>query len=87
MIGVVGDITAADLGPLLDRTFGDLPAAVSAAAIAEAGQLAAGADRRPRLAAERDPVRAARHQAQGSRFLCAAYVMNHILGGGGFARA
>ena len=35
-ISVVGDITAAELGPLLDRSFGDLPAKAAAIALAEA---------------------------------------------------
>ena len=32
VVGVAGDITAAELGPLLDRAFGDLPATSAAAA-------------------------------------------------------
>jgi zinc protease len=35
-IAVVGDITAAELGPLLDHSFGDLPAKAAAIALAEA---------------------------------------------------
>jgi zinc protease len=50
-IGVVGDIDAATLGPLLDKVFGSLPD----------------------------------HQKLTDPDFMAAYLMNHILGGGGFS--
>ena len=86
IIGVAGDIDAATLGQLLDRTFGALPATGPSFAIADAIPQASGA-----LLVERMP------QPQsvvmwGQRGLMrddpdyyAAYVMNHILGGGGFS--
>ena len=42
LIAVVGDITPAALAPLLDRTFGDLPAKASAAVVPKAAPPAAG---------------------------------------------
>ncbi|MFP6757857.1 MAG: pitrilysin family protein, partial [Alphaproteobacteria bacterium] len=86
IIGVAGDIDAATLGILLDRTFGALPATGPSFAIADTIPQASGV-----LLVERMP------QPQsvvmwGQRGLMrddpdyyAAYVMNHILGGGGFS--
>ena len=84
LVGVVGDITAAELAPLLDSTFGGLPAAAVAAA---------GPDVWP---AEGAVVRVVEQETPQSVVLFgmrglkrndpdyfAAYVMNYILGGGG----
>ena len=84
LVGVVGDITAAELAPLLDATFGGLPAAAVAVA---------GPDVWP---AEGAVVRVVEQETPQSVVLFgmrglkrndpdyfAAYVMNYILGGGG----
>jgi zinc protease len=42
LIAVVGDMTPAELAPLLDRTFGDLPAKATSAAVHETAPLSAG---------------------------------------------
>ena len=85
VVGVVGDIGPAELGPLLDRTFGHLPAKASPAAIR---------DVLPKNEGEIRVVRRANPQSVmifGQRGLkrndpdfYAAMVMNYILGGGTF---
>ncbi len=85
VIGVVGDIRPADLGLLLDSTFGALPATGSAAPIAEARPVTDGAVGTVDLAVPQSSIRFA--QAGVKRDdpdFYAAYVLNHILGGGGF---
>lgn len=84
LIGVVGDITAEELGPLLDRTFGGLPEKV----------------RRPELAmttpADTGHVEVVHQAIPQSQVMFggagiarddpdwyAAYVLNYVLGGGG----
>ncbi|MGI9510805.1 MAG: M16 family metallopeptidase [Geminicoccaceae bacterium] len=84
LIGVAGDITAEELGPLLDQTFGSLPA--------EATPLTPG-DIEP----EASGIAVIRQNVPQSKVLFgqkglkrddpdfyAAHVANHILGGGGF---
>ncbi len=84
-IGVVGDITAEELGPLLDRLLGDLPKsnwnALPPAEMAEArGLTVVPLDTRQSVAmiGEEGPLR------DDPDFI-PAYVMNYLLGGGGFA--
>jgi zinc protease len=86
IVGVVGDISAADLQPLLDRTFGALPAAAGAVAVSESKPAAAGAV----IVVDRPmPQSVVLFGANGLKRqdpdFYAAYVMNHILGGGGFS--
>jgi len=86
IVGVVGDITAADLKPLLDRTFGALPAAASAIEVSESKPAGGGAvivvDRAvPQSVVLFGANGIKRHDPD----FYAAYVMNHILGGGGFS--
>ena len=84
-IGVVGDITAKALKTVLDKTFGGLPAKAWAWAIPEAvlkgqGRTTVVTKPAPQSAivfADKGPKR------QDPDFY-AAYVMNHVLGGGGF---
>ena len=84
-IGVVGDITAETLKTVLDKTFGGLPAKAWAWAIPEAvlkgqGRTVVVTKPAPQSAivfADKGPKR------QDPDFY-AAYVMNHVLGGGGF---
>jgi zinc protease len=86
VIGVVGDISAADLQPLLDRTFGALPASAGAVAVEESKPAAAGAvivvDRAvPQSVVLFGGNGIKRHDPD----YYAAYLLNHILGGGGFS--
>lgn len=85
IVGVAGDITAEELGPLLDEAFGSLP---------ETSDLPAIADVTPRFGAveivEQDiPQSQAIWGQKGIKRhdpdFYAAYVMNYILGGGGFS--
>ncbi len=84
-IGVVGDITADALKPVLDKTFGGLPAKARPWAIPEAvlkgqGRTVVVTKPAPQSAiifADKGPKR------QDPDFY-AAYLMNHVLGGGGF---
>jgi len=83
-IGVVGDITPAELAVLLDRTFGGLPAKAAPWALPEVTPA------RSDTIVIRKPVpQSAISFAQpglkrADPDFYAAYVMNHILGGGGF---
>lgn len=86
VIGVAGDIDAATLGPLLDRTFGDLPDSgniqpVETAEASDAGGL---------IVVERDQPQSTVAFAQpgiarDDPDYYAAYAVNYVLGGGGFA--
>jgi zinc protease len=85
VVGVAGDVTAAELGPLLDRAFGDLPAASAPIVVPEAKLAGAGETvivrkdvPQSRVLFGQDGL--ARHDPD----FYAAYVANHILGGGGF---
>lgn len=85
-IGVAGDVTPAELGALLDSTFGALPAATIAPAVA---------DIEPSLSGRTIIVRQAIPQSTilfGQAGLkrddpdyYTAYVLNHMLGGGSFS--
>ena len=85
VIGVVGDITAQRLAVLLDATFGALPDAGAALDVARAEPAAAGRV----IVVERDipqSIALFGHAglARDDPDYYAAYVMNHILGSGGF---
>ena len=85
-IGVVGDITAKELAPLLDKTFGALPAKAAPWKVAEVAPKTAG-----RTIVVEKPLKqsnilfADRGLMRKDPDFYAAYVMNHILGGGGFS--
>jgi zinc protease len=86
LIGVVGDIGAAELGPLLDKTFGALPEkaaplTVPDAKVDAAGQLVVVDKDIPQSVVVFGQEGIARHDPD----FYAAYVVNHILGGGGFS--
>jgi zinc protease len=85
IVAVVGDITAAELAPLLDQTFGALPADAAPWDIDEAGFANAGA---LRVVERNIPQSVAFFGLPGIKRadpdFYAAYVMNHILGGGSF---
>ena len=85
VIGVAGDIEAADLAPLLDRAFGRLPARAELPPLPEALP-ATGGTLVTRMAIPQSVVTFGlpgipRHDPD----YYAAYVANYILGGGGFA--
>jgi zinc protease len=85
-IGVVGDISAADLGPLLDKTFGGLPASTEIGAVPETVPQGIGV-----LQVVEKSIPQSRVMFGGPGLKrddpdwYAAYVLNYVLGGGGFA--
>lgn len=86
LIAVVGDITAGELAPILDSTFLDLPAEAAPSALPWQAPDAKGEV----LVIERDiPQSVVRFGHEGIRSedpdFFAAFVLNHILGGGGFS--
>ncbi|HEX7006357.1 MAG TPA: pitrilysin family protein [Alphaproteobacteria bacterium] len=85
VIGVVGDITAADLAPLLDQTFGHLPAKASPAVIPDAEPANEG---EVRVVRRNNPqsimIFGQRGLKRSDPNFYAAMVMNYILGGGTF---
>ncbi len=86
MVGVVGDITRDELGPLLDRAFGGLPATGKPVQLAEATLHAAGQTFIVRQDVPQSVVlfgQAGLKRDHPDYY--AAYVMNYVLGGGGFA--
>jgi zinc protease len=85
MIGVSGDISAAELAPLLDASFGALPEEAEVAPVAEVSPAAAGEVR----VIDRDIPQSIivfghRGLKRADPDFIPAYVLNHILGGGGF---
>ena len=85
LVGVSGDVTAEELGPLLDRIFGDLPEGRPSPSPADVAPAALG----ERLLVRRDGPQSSMMLSQPgiSRTdpdFYTAYVVNHILGGGGF---
>ena len=86
VIGVVGDIDAATLAPLIDRAFGKLPEQAAPRAIDEATPAAPGAV----VVIEREmPQSVVLFGENGIKRddpdFYAAYVMNYVLGGGSFS--
>ena len=85
VIGIAGDITAAELAPLLDSTFGDLPERAEAFTIAPANPAALGEI----IVVEQDIPQSTivfghRGLPRDDPDYYAAYVLNHVLGGGSF---
>jgi zinc protease len=84
-IAVVGDIDAATLGPALDRLFGALPAEGKLVPVAEVQPLS-GVRAREVLAVPQATIRfGGPGLKRADPDFIAAYVMNHILGGGSFS--
>jgi zinc protease len=85
IVGVVGDITAKDLGPLLDKTFGGLPAKSAPGAISEVMPESKGDIR---VVKRENPQSVVIFGQRGIKRadpdFYAALVMNYILGGGSF---
>jgi len=85
MIGVVGDITPEELKPLLDRAFGRLPAKGTTEAVVEAKSEAPGSTTVIRRAIPQSVVAFGHFGIKrDDPDFYAAYVVNYILGGGGF---
>lgn len=86
VIGVVGDITPAELSALLDSTFGGLPATGGAGKVAEANPVATGG---MTVIDKDNPQTVAMFGLPGIKRddpdWYPAYVMNYVLGGGGFS--
>lgn len=85
IIGVVGDITPEQLAPLLDRTFGALPARHPAIAVSETTIASGRVIVEPRDIPQSVAVFGAPGIKRDDPDWFAAYVMNYILGGGGFS--
>ncbi len=85
VVGVTGDITTETLAPLLDATFGGLPDRAEAATVADAIPVAEG---RVEVIDRDIPQSVAVFGHAGLKRdhpdFIAAYVLNYILGGGGF---
>lgn len=87
LVTVVGDISAEELKPLLDKTFSGLPATSNLPTIADVAAVPAAAQPVVKLLPQ--PQTLVIFSAPGLRRkdpdFYAAYVLNYILGGGGFA--
>jgi zinc protease len=85
-VAVVGDITAAELGPLLDRIFGDLPARGGLVPVPEAAIAGIGERRVVPLDVPQAIISFGLPglKREDPDFI-PAFVLNHILGGGGFS--
>jgi zinc protease len=84
IVGVAGDITAAELGPLLDLAFGDLPATSAPAVVPEVAPTAAGMVVVRKDVPQSQVVFGQKGLPRDDPDFYAAYVANHLLGGGGF---
>ncbi len=85
LVGVSGDVTADELGPILDRIFGDLPEGEPSPRPADVAPAGAG----ERVLVRRDGPQSSMMLSQpgiarSDPDFYTAYVVNHILGGGGF---
>jgi zinc protease len=84
VVGVAGDVTAAELGPLLDRAFGDLPATSAPIDLARARPAGGETVVVHKDVPQSQVVFGQEGIARDDPDFYAAYVANHILGGGGF---
>ncbi len=83
-IGVVGDITAEELKPLLDRAFGNLPAKGALAKVSDAAAASPGTTTVVRRAIPQSVMTFGHFGVKrDDPDYYAAYVVNYILGGGG----
>jgi zinc protease len=83
-IGVAGDVTAEELGDLLDLAFGDLPATSTPVALATTAPLGGQTIFERRDVPQSQVMFGEAGLARDDPDYYAAYVVNHILGGGGF---
>ncbi len=85
-IGVVGDISAAELGSLLDKTFGALPASTDIEAVPETTPKGAGVLKVIEKAIPQSRVMfGGPGLKRDDTDWYAGYVLNYVLGGGGFS--
>ncbi len=84
VVAVSGDITAVELAPLLDRAFGGLPAHSEPFALAPARPADGGTVIVRKDVPQSQVVFGERGLARDDPDFYAAYVANHMLGGGGF---
>ena len=85
IVGVVGDITPEQLAPLLDKTFGGLPAGHPPIRVAETAIAGGRTIVEPRAIPQSVAVFGAPGIKRDDPDWFPAYVMNYILGGGGFS--
>jgi zinc protease len=89
IVGVVGDIKAAELAKLLDDTFATLPAKAAAGSLPEASVGIPAPGIKPLVIKKNIPQSVVQFGFQGIKRndpdWFAGYVLNYILGGGGFA--
>jgi len=83
-IGVVGDIDADTLGPLLDKTFGDLPEGIELDNEIIEGSGVSGVHLIEVDVPQSSVILGHKGFLRADDDFLAAYVMNHIFGGGGF---
>ena len=84
VVGVSGDVTAKELGRLLDLAFGDLPEASAPVAIADTEPAGSGTIVVRRNVPQSRVIFGQEGLARDDPDFYAAYVANHLLGGGGF---
>src|SRR5690606_7098717 len=85
VIGVAGDITAEELGPLLDEAFGSLPEKSDLPTIPEVAPKFGGVEVIEQDIPQSQAVWGQKGITRKDPDFYAAYVMNYILGGGGFS--
>lgn len=85
IIGVAGDITAGELGPLLDEAFGSLPDRSDLPKIADVTPTFGNIKIVNQDIPQSQAIWGQKGIARKDPDFYAAYVMNYILGGGGFA--
>jgi zinc protease len=83
-VGVAGDVTAAELGELLDLAFGDLPARSTPVTLTTTAPLGGETIFERRDVPQSQVVFGEGGLARDDPDYYGAYVVNHILGGGGF---
>jgi zinc protease len=83
-VGVAGDVTAEELGELLDLAFGDLPATSTPVTLTTTAPLGGETIFERRDVPQSQVVFGEAGLARDDPDYYAAYVVNHILGGGGF---
>jgi zinc protease len=84
VVGVAGDVTAAELGELLDLAFGDLPATSAPITLKRTAPRGGETVFERRDVPQSQVVFGEAGLARDDPDYYAAYVVNHILGGGGF---
>ena len=84
VIGVAGDVTAAELGPLLDLAFGDLPERSGRAAVPLADLTGTGTVVVRKQVPQSQVLFGQAGLPREDPDFYAGYVVNHILGGSGF---